>query len=206
MPVRGQQPEYETPAERTIRRFRSQESLERTAKRKRFSTGLFVVNLALIVVLYIFFSSRKPGEEYQSTSFNYGKMNFRFSIARERESRDYIFSLSTRTADGGSSTIRFTGGMADLVITHGGTLVAQKPVGRNIASLSLKAGETDTQNAVLDRYELQVFADGHPETVASPKRSLIQFEKPHIPLQAEIRIHVDRPVSTSLNFKYEVER
>ena len=199
-------PSHESLAEQTIKRFRSPESAQRSANRRKISTGIFIVNIILIVLLYIFFAGKKPADEYASSSFNYKNLQFRFSQTRDKETRDYIFTLSTRTADGGATTARFNNGIADLVILQGNTVVAQKPLGRNTPVLALKPGEADTQKAVIEQFELKLFADNHPELVVLESRSLLRADRPYVPFRAEVRIHAEQPVSTSLNFKYEVDR
>ncbi len=201
-----QQPQHESLAEQTIRRYRSPESLQRTEKRRRFSAIIFVVNIVLIMVLYLFYAGDRPRDLYQSSSFNYGDLEFRFSVMKERDTGNYIFSLTTRSARGKQAAARFTNGLADLVIARGSTVLAKMPVGKEISALVLKPGDMDLQKVVIDRVEMKVYTDGHPEYVVSPRRSLLSPDRPYIPLTAEIRIHADRPVSTTLKFKHEVDR
>src|SRR4030042_1634396 len=195
----------ESLADQTLKRFRTPESMQRTEKRKKFSTGLIIINLVVITLLYVIFSGRKPGEEYRSSSFNYQQLNFRFSMAREKGTKSYVFSLSTRITGNRDTVIQFNQSMADLIVSYGSIRIVKKTLGRNISSLILKPNETDIQRTTIDHYELQMFADGHPEHVVSPRRSLIQFEKAYIRLLAEVRIRTYHPLSTSLTFRYEVE-
>lgn len=201
-----QQPQHETLAEQTIRRYRSPESLQRTEKRKKFSAIIFVVNIVLIMVLYLFYAVDRPGDLYQSSSFNYGDLQFRFSVMKERDTGNYIFSLTTRSAQGKQAVARFTSGLAELVIARGSTVLAKLPVGKDLTALVLKPGDMDLQKVVIDRVEMKVYTDGHPEYVVSPRRSLFSPDRPYIPLTAEVRIHADRPVSTTLKFKHEVDQ
>jgi hypothetical protein len=201
-----QQPQHETLAEQTIKRYRSPESLQRTEKRKKFSAIIFVVNIVMIMVLYLFYASDRPRDLYQSSSFNYGDLQFRFSVMKERQTGNYIFSLTTRSAPGKRAAARFSSGIADLVISHGSTVLVKMPVGKEINALNLKPGDMDLQKVVIDRFEMKVHTDGHPEYLVSPPRSLFSPDRPYIPLTAEIRIHADRPVSTTLKFKHEVDQ
>lgn len=199
-------PTHESLAEQTIKRFRSPESAQRSANRRKISTGIFVVNIVLIVALYIFFSGKQPADDYQTSSFNYKNLQFRLSQTRDKETRDYIFTLSTKAAEGREATAYFNNGIADLVLLNSDTVIATKPMGRGITAVRLKPGETDIQKAVIEQFELKLFADSHPELVVSDRRSLFQADKAYLPLRAEVRIHAEQPVSTSLNFKYEVDR
>lgn len=199
-------PSHESLAEQTIRRFRSPESIQRTANRRKISTGILLVNLVLIVVLYTFYASRRPAEDYQTASFNYKNLEFRFSQTRDRETRNYIFTLSTKAIDGSETTAYFNKGVADLALLSGDTVIVTKPMGRGLTSVRLKPGEADIQKAVVEEPELKLFADSHPDLVVAERRSLFQAEKPYLPLRAVVRIHAEQPVSTSLNFKYEVDR
>ncbi|HOT44728.1 MAG TPA: hypothetical protein PLM53_07095 [Spirochaetota bacterium] len=201
-----QQPQHESLAEQTIRRYRSPESLQRTEKRRRFSAIIFVVNIVLIMVLYLFYAGDRPRDLYQSSTFNYGDLQFRFSVMKERNTGNYIFSLTTRSAPGKQAFARFNNGIADLVVAHGSTVLVKMPVGKEVAALALKPGDMDLQKVVIDRVEMNVYTDGHPEYVVSPRRSLLSPDRPYIPLTAEITIHADRPVSTTLKFKHEVDQ
>ncbi len=202
----GQQPQHESLAEQTIKRYRSPESLQRTEKRKKFSAIIFVVNIIMIMVLYMFYSSGTTRDEYQTSSFNYRDLQFRFSVMREKATENFIFSLATRSGSGKQAVAYFNNSIGDLVITHGSTVLVKMPIGKDITLLTLKPGDMDLQKIVIDHVEMKVYTDGHPEYVVSPKRSLLQSGRPYIPLTAEARIHVDQPLSTVLKFKYEVEQ
>ncbi len=202
------QPQHETWAEQTIKRYRSEESIQRTAKRKKLSTALFLVNIILITVVYSFFARNEAdnSNEYQSTTFNYRDLQFRFSVMKERKTNDYIFSLTTKSATGKDAMAYFKNGIADLIISHDATVLVKLPVGKDTAVLRLKPGELDLQKTVIDYAEMKVYTDGHPEYVVSPRKSLFGGARPYIPLTAEVRIHADQPVSTALQFNFEVER
>jgi hypothetical protein len=205
-PMNENKPSQESLAEQTIKRFRSPESVQRSANRKKISSGIFIINIILIVVLYIFYTSGTPTDEYQTSSFNYKNLQFRFSQTRDRETRDYIFTLSTKSGEGRETTTYFNNGIADLVILNGDSVITTKPMGRGITAMRLKPGETDTQKAIIEQLELKIFADSHPELLVSGRGSLLQADRPYLPLRAEVRIHAEQPLSTSLNFKYEVDR
>lgn len=195
-----------SPAEQAIRRYRGADAEERAQKRRRFTGGLFIANIILIIILYAVFYNRNPAEEYRTTSFNYGNLQFRLSMTRDRETRDYIFSLTTRPVEGRNATARFNKNMADLAISYGPSVILKRTLGADVTFLDLKQGDADVRKAVIERHELKLYADAHPETVVSARGSLFSGERPHIPLTAEIRINAERPLGTSLNFKYEVDR
>lgn len=200
-----QQPQHESLAEQTIKRYRSPESLQRSEKRKKFSAIIFIVNIVMIMVLYMFYAGDKPGDVYQTSSFNFRDLQFRFSVMKERSTKNYIFSLTTRSATGKQAAARFNNGIADLVISYGPTVLVTMPIGKEVTALALKPGDMDLQKVVIDHVEMKVHTDGHPEYVVTPSRSLLNPEKPYIPLTAEVRIHADQPVSTALKFRYEVD-
>ncbi len=200
------EPHQESLAEQTIKRYRSQESLQRSEKRKKFSALIFIVNIIMIMVLYMFYASNKPRDLYQSSSFNYKDLQFRFSVMKKPPSNNYIFSLTTKSASDKQAVARFSNSIADLFITHGSTVLAKMPIGKGITTLVLKPGDMDLQKVVIDSIEMKVYTDGHPEYVVSPRRSLLGSERPYIPLTAEVRIHAEQPVSTVLKFNYEVDQ
>jgi hypothetical protein len=201
-----EQPQHESPSEKVLKRYRSPESLQRTEKRKKFSAIIFIVNIIMILVLYMLYSSGTTRDEYQTSAFNYKDLQFRFSVLREQSTKNYIFSLTTRGSSGKQTVAHFSNGLGDLVIAHGATVLAKMPVGRGTDSLVLKPGDMDLQKVVIDHIEMKVYTDGHPEFVVSPRRSLFNSGRDYIPLTAEVRIHADQPVSTILKFKYEVDQ
>jgi hypothetical protein len=203
-----QQPQHETLAEQTIRRYRSEESLQRTAKRKKISTAIFVANILIIAVLYMFFAQNKADNrnEYRSTTLNYKNLQFRFSFMKEQATKNYIFSLTTKGAPGRETTAYFNNGIADLIISHGSVVLVKLPLGKGVSFLPLKPDELDLQKTVIDYAEMKVYTDGHPEYVVTPQRSLFSAARPYIPLTAEVRIHADQPVSTALQFNFEVNQ
>jgi hypothetical protein len=200
------EPHQDSLAEQTIKRYRSQESLQRTEKRKKFSAVIFIVNIIMIMVLYIFFAGDKTREVYESSSFSYRDLQYRFSVMQERSTKNYIFSLTTRSASGKPAVAHYNNGIADLVISHGSTVLAKMPIGKETSALALKPGDMDLQKVVIDHIEMKVYTDGHPEYVVSPHRSLLSNDRPYIPLVAEVRIHADQPVSSVLKFKFEVDQ
>jgi hypothetical protein len=201
-----QQPQHESLAEQTIKKYRSADSLQRTEKRKKFSAIIFIVNIVMIMVLYMFYTGNKTQDEYRTSSFNYKDLQFRFSIMKEQKTGNYIFSLTTRSATGKQAVAHFSSGIGDLVIAHGTTVLIKMPVGKETADLVLKPGDMDLQKVVIDHVELKVYTDGHPEYVVSPRRSLFSPEQPYIPLTAEVKIHAEQPISTAIKFNFEVDQ
>lgn len=161
----------------------------------------------MIAALYAFFAQNESDNrnEYRSTTFNYRDLQFRFSLMKEKSTNNYIFSLTTKGAAGKETTTYFNNGIADLIISHGSTVLVKLPVGKGTSVLRLKPGELDLQKTTIDYAEMKVYTDGHPEYVVSPRRSLFGGARPYIPLTAEVRIHADQPVSTALQFNFEVD-
>lgn len=204
--MQDKQPPGESIREQTLRRFRSQENSQQSSRKKKVSAGLVIINLAIIVLLYVFYTGKKPAGDYLTASFNYRDAAFRFSLSRGKDSGDYVFFLTTRAAGKVPVSLRLNGGMADLVILCGPDVVITTPLGREVATLTLKPGESDIRKEMIDSHEFMLFAQGHPDRVVEPKNSLVRLRKPYLPLIAEIRIHTEQPVSTSITFKHEVEQ
>ncbi len=199
-------PSGESIREQTLARFRSQETARQSGKKKKVSTGLIVVNLAVVALLFLYYTANKPGQEYLTTSFNYRDAAFRFSMSQIKNTGAYVFYLSTKSEAKGPLTLRFTGGMADLVILCGQEVIVTVPIGRDIFTLTLRPGESNMQKESVDPHEFMLYAQSHPDRLVEGKRSLILSTKPHLPLTAEMRIHTEQPVSTSIAFKYEAEQ
>lgn len=204
--MQEKQPSGGSIRDQTLSRFRSQETARQSSKKKRVSTGLIVINLAIIALLFLYYNKNKPGQEYLSTSFNYRDASFRLSLSRITNTGSYAFYLSTRSSGNGPLSLRFTGGMADLVVLCGQDVIITVPMGRDIAALALKPGESNLQKESVDSHEFMFYAQSHPDRLVEGKRSFFITRRPYLPLTAEIRIHTMQPVSTSIAFKYEVEQ
>ncbi|HOD15331.1 MAG TPA: hypothetical protein PK307_16420 [Spirochaetota bacterium] len=204
--MQEKQPTGESIREQTLRRFRSQENARESSKKKKVSAGLIIINLAIIALLFLYYNKNKPGQEYLTSSFNYRDASFRLSMSHMNNTGSYIFYLSTRSSGDGPLSLRFTGGMADLVVLCGQDVIITVPMGRDIAALALKPGESNVQKESVDHHEFMFYAQSHPERLVEGKKSLFLSRRPYLPLKAEVRIHTEQPVSTSLTFKYEVEQ
>jgi hypothetical protein len=198
------QPGGDSPAEQALRRYRPEEKTLKRAKKKRITALLFVLNIVAIVILYLFISGREKDDGYLSSSFNYGTCSFRFSMTREKESGDLIFALTTRPISGGAA-LAFRGGMGDLVITHGATPVFTRELAPGLPVLRLAPGEIDVRRILVERRELDDFARRNPGSVVTPRRSLVQFVRAHVPFTATVSLRADRAPGTSLKFNFEVE-
>jgi hypothetical protein len=196
----------ESLADQTIKRYRGAGSEERAQKRKRFTGGLFIANIVFIIILYAVFSNKNDIAEYQTSVFKYKDLQFRFSMTRDRETQDFIFSLSTSPTGGKNAAVHFNADMAEVVISYGPAVIVKKTVGENVTALDLKPGDSDVRKTVIERYELKLYADAHPESVIETRGSIFHPGKPYIPLIAEVRIHADQPLATMLKFNYEVDR
>lgn len=201
-----EQNQNESLADRTIRRYRGAGYEESTLKRRRFTGGLFIANLILIVILYAVFSDKNTSREYLTSSFTYNGLQFRLSMTTEKETRDYIFSLTTRPLEGKRASMRFNPYLADLAISHGPTVILTRALGKNVTMLDLNEGDADARNVVVETHELKLYADAHPEAVVSPGRSLFRGGTAYLPLSADVRVHAGSEMGTSLNFRYEVEQ
>jgi len=124
----------------------------------------------------------------------------------EKDTRDFIFSLTTRPLEGKRATARFHPYLADLVISHGATVILKKALGKNVTILNLNEGDADVRKAVVETHELNLYADAHPEAVVSSGRSLFRGGTAYLPLAADVRVHAGSEMGTSLNFKYEVKQ
>ncbi|MBN2079130.1 MAG: hypothetical protein JW838_09185 [Spirochaetes bacterium] len=196
-------PGGESPAEQALRRYRPEEKARQRVKKKRITALLFVLNILAIIILYIFMSGREKDDGYRSSSFTYGNCAFRFSMTREKESGDLIFSLTTRPVRDGAA-IAFRDGMGEIVISHDATPLLSRMLAPGLPALRLGPGEIDVRRIVVERRELEDFARSNPAAVVSPRKSLVQFVKPHVPLTAAVTIRAERTPGTSLKFNFEV--
>lgn len=199
-------PGADSSAEQLIRRFRPPEQAIVREKRRRLSTIIFLVNIVILTALFVFHARRSSINEYQSHAFTYRDVIFRFSQMKDRDSGDYLFTLTLKPMPGKSVGIPFHDGVAELAFYHGDDLLFKKSLGAGVRLLSLAQGETKAFRETIPREEFDRIAVERPEWIAPAQRLLFEFERSYIPIRMDLVICDDRKMSILMQFRHEVNR
>lgn len=191
--------------EEVLKRIRSGERTDYSKKRRRTSKILFVVDAFLIVIILLFFYNRNTDKLYHTTTFDYSRYSVRLSVTREHNEGDYLFSINLHSKSDKKITINFQKNAGTIQLKTGNTIIDTETFGENIDVIELKPDENQTYARIIDAGILNQYAREHPEALVPKKRSLIQFEKQHIPVKADITLNTSEPVTISLNFKHGVD-
>jgi hypothetical protein len=192
--------------EEALKRIRSGEQPEGSRRRKKTSRILLVLDAVLIIIILMFLYNREPRSIYRTTSFNYGEIQVRFSVSGERNSGDYLFSLTLTSGGAGANLLKFNRAVGTLILRSGDSVIVSNALGKEFTSLELAAGESRTIARIIERSALSDFVEKHPEAVIQTKRSLIQFEKKRLPVKADLILNTAEPVTVSLEFDHGVKQ
>ncbi|HSV96526.1 MAG TPA: hypothetical protein VLM75_06260 [Spirochaetota bacterium] len=189
---------------RRIDRYKQGLPSEETAKKRKFSRALVLINIILLVVM-IFFFKRPVDRTYHTTSIEFDGALYRLSMVRDTRGGGYNASLSVESASGEHRTIVFGRPLAELSILHDDGVVDRFDLGESTTRLALHPGETRNFVKRISDAKLLEFSKANPETLVPPRRTIFSREQ-FIPLKARLTINTGRKISTTLNFNYEVER
>jgi hypothetical protein len=204
--IQEKEQERESLIDQTLKRYRSSSAADKMAKKRKISRGLFIFNIIILAAVFLFYmTGKKKTDEYQSATFKYKDMQFRFSFSADKDSKNHYFSLSIQSTSRQDTAIYFNRNVAAIVLYHDATVVLKKVFGENINRIVLKPGEARTLVEAIDANMMNRITDMHPEYVIHRKRSIIQTEQNYIPLNAELQLNIKERIAASLSFKYEVK-
>ena len=190
--------------EEALKRIRTGEHSPGSKKRRRTSKGLLILDAVLIIIILLFFYNKEPDTMYKTTSFNYRDIAVRISLTSEKETGDYLFSLTLNSRAEKSLSLPIDKSLATINLYCDGKLVTTEQIGPDMNTVSLKKEESKTYARIVNAALLTEYAREHHESVQPRKKSLIQLEKQHIPVRAEITLNTAEPVAITLDFKHGV--
>ncbi len=191
-----------SPIQERLDRYRSGEVSESTQKKRKTSRILLFVNLLLI--MGIFLIMRKPEENrYLTSTVEFDGVHYRVSITRDKKT-GYLASITLQPATKEALTRRYHRAVAIVSLKYRDTVLTRTLLGPDIPTMSLLPGETKNFTSPINDLPLREYAKTHPEALVPPRKAFIFSETQFIPLDAVITLQTGKPVSISLNFKYEV--
>ena len=191
--------------EETLKRIRSGEKPEGSKKKKRTSRILLAVDAVLIVVILIFFYNRQPQSLYRSSTFNYKDIAIRFSVSGDKATGNYLFSLTMQSRSTKPVVIRCDKNAGTITLRSGDAVIVSEPIGEEITAIKLAPEENRSMARIIEKKVINDFASTHPDNVKEVKRTLIQFEKRHVPVQADLTLNTKDPITVTLEFNHGVK-
>ena len=191
--------------EKTLNRIRSGESAGEGRKKRKISRIFIVVDLILILAIIIYFTSDRKDDTYETSNFNYGTLDIRFSVAQDKERGDYLFSLSISSSVNGTSEYTFNESLASIEVKAEGRTLRKMDIGRGVTVLNFHSEEIKTFNAVLDRKILDDFALSVPRGRYKPRRTLFGTTGERLPVDIRITLNHKDGISTSVELQHRVE-
>ena len=189
----------------TLDKINKGEKSEGTVKKRRLSRIVLVIDIIIIVLIVVFVTRKNDDTKYYSSSLSFNHLEYRFSIVRERESRNYLFSLSIKSNATTAREYVYEKSIAQLTIRHNEDVVFNTMIGDNVTNMRLLPGELKTFVLGINADNFNIYAKEHTEHLISEKKSLWESEKTYLPLLIIIKLNTREAVSTSLDFNHEVE-
>ncbi len=187
-------------------RIYSDKKEKRPSNKRKVPGFLLFINLLLVLTIIYLFKSEHSDSPYFTTSLSYRNASFRYTVSRRKKSDQYIFSLTINSNSLKDITLPFKGlSILTVKIKYMDQTITTFEVGEKPGILLLKTQEAKSFMKSLDREVIRTFALENPQCIIPQQKSLIPLDVRHIPLQAVITLNSGEPVSTYLNFKYEVD-
>ena len=188
----------------TLEKIRSGEKSETSEKKKKLSRIILFIDIIIIVAILIFFNQSNSNNPYYSTSLTYGGLHYRFSLTKDNRSGNYIVSLTIKSNIEKQKKEKYIKSIADLSILHSERIIYRTSIGDNVETITLLPGELKNFAKEIDGIHFIALSNDHPEYIIPREKTLLMAEKRHIPLHVEFSINTKEKISTTLNFKYEV--
>ncbi len=177
---------------------------EETVKKRRFSRSLVIINLLLLIVM-IFVFRRPVDRSYHTVGVEFDRTLYRLSLLRDGRSDGYRASLSVESVGGEAKTIFFSPPLAVLSIMYDSEEIERVEFGRSTSRLALHPGETRNFSNRIPAEGMEKFGREHPDLLIPPRRTIFSRDQ-YIPLKARLTVNTAGRITTTLDFKYEVDR
>lgn len=187
-----------------IERYKEGKPSESTVKTRKFSRILVFINIALLLI--ILFYAKKPHDiSYFSTRIVHNDLDYKISAAKNEKNKNLILSFTIKSTNSAGRTYYFNRSIASIGLYYDKELLCEVPVGENNPVITLAPHEIKNYVKIIDQTGLKRFCEDHPEFIKPRRKSYLFAEKQHLPLEMRITINVKEPISSILDFYYEVE-
>lgn len=105
-----------------------------TAKRRKFSRYILIVDIFLILLIFWYFNSNDSTKDYTSKQASIDDVNYIFSVSREKESYLFNASLSTLVDE---KSVLFNGTLAQIIVSYNDKTISQYIIGENVNEITV---------------------------------------------------------------------
>ncbi len=192
--------------ERALRKIRSKESRDNSRRKRRLSKIFLAIDavIILLVILY-FYDGSKPEESYYTAKLDYKMTEFRFSVATEKRSGSYLFSLSFKSKRDKKNTVIFNGSIAEVEVFQDGNLLLTRTLGKGVKSITLFPAEVKSFAENIAFAVIESYIKNNSDKLNVKKRSLIQFRKQWVTFTARPTLNTDEKIRATVEFKHGVK-
>jgi len=198
--------EKETFTEKTLKRIKSGERTPSSARSRRLSKIVLIIDAVFVILILMFFFGKEKKDIYQTSTVSYNKLQVRFSIDIDRNTDDYLFSLSIKSNEDEKKSYNFSNSLATLDILYKNEIIKRNIIGKNIKRAELLPGEIKTFVSKVNRDTINEIALERGLRPTSRVKSLLQPGKNSIPLTALLSLNVNGKISSSIDFNHEVSK
>jgi len=194
----------ETFTGKALKKIRYGNSSSQNPRKRRISRLILVIDAVFILLIIVFFNTKKPEEVYHSSSMKYKNLNIRFSVSVEKQTHDYLFSLTLNSESDKKTKIQFKRSLAKINIFHKKTEIIQKKIGPETLFIRLDPGESRSFITQVSSKKFDTFAREKLNIRKRERKTLFQFDDMSMLLRAVMTLNTDTEISSAIEFKHEV--
>jgi hypothetical protein len=189
--------------QQALERIRSGASQGDSAKKRRISRILLLVDVILVIFLILYFTNRGKEEDIQTGTLSFGNIQARLTLAKNRD-RELFMTTLTLSNRGREQTLAFTGNMAILRVRKNDEVLLERTLGPGLKSLTLAADEARTFSLSIPFSKLRQAAGYPGEERVRQRKTLFQFQEDYIPLTLTCALQTGEKISLELPLRLEV--
>lgn len=191
--------------EKTLKRLRSKEKPYPSNRKRRISRILVIVDIILIVLLFLYFTSDRSDTFYKTSPLSFGNLDIRFSVIKDRDTGNYLLSLSMASNEQEPATYTFDENIASVKVLADSTPVEKIYLGRGVKSLKFQEGERKSFNAILEKQVLNDFIEQSPGGKYDTRRLIIGTAGDGLPVSINLTINYGDGITTYIDFYHKAE-
>jgi hypothetical protein len=201
----------QAPGYRTSEQFREKlaarfDASGKPKKSKKRKIGFFVImaDVLIISVIFVFYSQRGANELYKTITFRSEQCDFRFSIATEKDSENYVLTLTAEPVFENETTLLFNENVANIDFIYNEKNVFSVPIGNNITELKLAGSDIKTFAVPVSMKKLNNYILEKGDYKPKKRKHLFNFEGTSVMLQGKLTLDTkDAPdkISETIEFR-----
>ena len=193
---------YSKVIEERLESIRSGTPTKSTRKKRRFSRGILLADIILIIAIFFYFNSRKDNSSLTNGSVVIDGVNYRLSTLVSKDEMIVTASLTSRE----KKLIQFENPVANIVVSYKGITVLKVYCGEGIESVNLDADESKNFFVTIPVSEMVKEMKKKGIEIKTEKNSFFNKKQGHKFLISGYFLnseHVELEIVTEVNVNYE---